>query len=155
MRDQIVSLEVAKLAKEKGFDKPTLYRYSETPVNSDIILVDELDDDQVEDSQFGYIILAKNHSHAGYLIRRISAPTQTEFAKWLRIEKGFHVVIIPTVESGWTFKTVKVLSKMDDDVIKGIASVDSLPPYKDVHMYDYNTPEEALDSAFIEILKQI
>lgn len=139
MLEQLVSLEVAKLAKEKGFKEKTYTAYKD---NGSIIVLK----DTKRDLKF------INHNNSIY---GISAPTQALLAKWLREEKGFHVVIIPTVESGWTYKTVRVLSKMDDDVIKGLASVDSLPPYKDVHAWDYNSYEEALENAFIEILKQL
>ena len=78
-----------------------------------------------------------------------------ELQKWLRETYGIHIVIIPTVTSFWTYKTVTVISDRDDDVIKGIKSVSDLPPYKEVCGYDFNVYEDALEDALFEALKLI
>lgn len=81
--------------------------------------------------------------------------TLTLLQKWLREKYGVHIVIIPTVTSGWTYKTVRVISELDNDVIIGLKSVDSLSPYKEVCGYDFNTFEEALEDGMQETVKLI
>lgn len=81
--------------------------------------------------------------------------TLTLLQKWLREKYGVHIVIIPTVTSGWTYKTVRVISELDNDVIIGLKSVDSLPPYKEVCADDFSTFEEALEDGIYESLKLI
>ena len=85
----------------------------------------------------------------------VQLPTQTLLQRWIRETHGIHIVIIPTVTSFWTYKTVTVISDRDDDVIKGIKSVSDLPPYKEVCGYDFNTYEDALEDALFEALKLI
>lgn len=78
-----------------------------------------------------------------------------EKQKWLREKHGVHIVIIPTVTTNWTYKTVRVMSEIDDDVILGLKSVSELPPYTEVCGYDFNTYEDALEDAIKETLKTI
>ena len=82
-------------------------------------------------------------------------PTQSLLQRWIRDIHGIHIIIIPTVTSSWTYKTVSVISQRDDDVINGIKSVSDLPPYKEVCGYDFNTFEDALEDALFESLKLV
>ena len=82
-------------------------------------------------------------------------PTQSLLQKWLREVHGFHIVVIPTITRDWTFKTITVTSKRDDDVILGLKSVSEVPPYKNVTGEDFCTYEQALEAGLKEGLKQI
>ena len=83
------------------------------------------------------------------------APTQSLLHKCLREKHGIHILVIPTVTSDWTFKTIRVISEIDNDVISGLKSVSDLPPYQDVCGHDYSTYEEALENGLLEALKLI
>lgn len=85
----------------------------------------------------------------------ILAPTQTQLHDYLIEKHGYYIVVIPTVTSHWTFKSVKVISEVDNDVISGLISVSDLPPYKEVNGTDYPTHTEALEAGLQEVLKQI
>ena len=47
------------------------------------------------------------------------------------------------------------MSELDNDVIIGLKSVDSLPPYKEVCANDFSTFEDALEDGIYESLKLI
>jgi hypothetical protein len=138
MRDQVVSFETAKLAKEKGFKIPSHSYYFE--------------DGEFKEFKIDDVYSCDNNTK---YFETYSAPTQSILQKWLREEYGIHLVIIPTITSDWTFKTVKVLSKLDNDVIAGVKSVSDLPPYKDVHGVDFQSYEDALEAGLRESLKSI
>lgn len=137
MKDQLITLDVAQLAKEKHFKEPCTAYFSTQGEKKYFR----------EDGMYYY-----SKGEHGRLILR---PTQSLLQRWLREEHGIHIVVIPTVTSDWTFKTVRVLSKIDHDVIKGIKSISELPPYKNVYGYDYTTYEEALEQGLIEAIKLI
>ena len=84
-----------------------------------------------------------------------SAPTQSLLLKWLREKHGIHILVIPTITSDWTYKTITVTSERDNDVILGIKSVSDLPPYTEVCGEDFRTYEDALENGLIESLKLI
>ena len=132
---KLIKLETARLAKEKGFDGLVLFY--QNPIHGVVTIKGGACD--------------MNSFGTNYY----SLPTQSLLQKWLREKFGYHVVIIPTVTSNWTFKTIKVLSEMDNDVISGLKSVSDLPPYKEVSGIDFSTYELALEEGLIEILKQI
>ena len=144
MMEQYISFETAKLAKEKGFpQEPNRLRIPY--YNYKGVFKGDVTD-------WLKVYLKKENTSA---VESVSAPTQSLLQKWLREEHGIHIVVIPTVTSDWTFKTVRVLSKIDHDVIKGIKSISELPPYNNVHGYDYTTYEEALEQGLLEALKLI
>lgn len=74
-----------------------------------------------------------------------SAPTQSLLQRWLREEHALHIVIIPTICGYWTYKIV-----MTNDS----PNVEQ-PPYEEVHNIDYQTYEQALETALQEALKLI
>jgi hypothetical protein len=78
MKDKIVSFKVAKLAKEKGFDWKTLYRYQG---NKDCIVGGSLYNHNSKEEQDLWSIIL------------LSAPTQFLLQKWLREEKKLHISI--------------------------------------------------------------
>jgi len=66
-----------------------------------------------------------------------------ELQKWFREEHNIHIVIIPTIETYWTFKVGR-LSNFKDQ-----------PPFKEVNGSDYNTFEEALEEGLVQSFKLI
>lgn len=137
MKDQLISFDVAKLAKEKGF-KEYCFAYFSISGEEKYFR---------EDGMYYH-----SNGANGRLILR---PTQSLLHKWLREEHGIYILIIPTLTSDWTFKTITIISKRDDDVISGLKSVSELPPYKNVNGYDYTTYELALEAGLLEALKMI
>lgn len=137
MKKELVTFKTAKLAKEKGFNTSCWYYYGTYPNESDTL------------NESGVKLDVNTSSWA------ISAPEQWMLHKWLREKHGRHVICIPTVTASWTFKILRIIEEVDDDVIIGNKYVSDLPPYKEVHGYDYSTYEQALEEGMIEHLKQI
>jgi len=136
----IITFKTAKLAKDKGFNLNSQAFYGcDDPVSGEsnkLILRDWekwINFGKEDSTQDGTAIY--------------SAPTQSLLQKWLREVHGIHIVIIPTVTSYWTYKTLTVLSERDNDIIKGIKSVSDLPPYDNVCGEDFSTYELALEDA--------
>ena len=139
MTEQLISFETAKLAMTKGYRLTTQLGNEVQLYNDSGRLIENIDYEPEFD------ITEESHD--------IIAPTQSFLQKWLREKHGQHILIIPTVTSAWTYKTVKVTSEIDNDVILGLKSVNELPPYKGVSGEDFNTYEEALEAALFEALK--
>lgn len=108
MQDQIITLETAKLAKEKGFDIPTIYCYIKNHVSPDLdyILCDSVEPEkQLEAGQIGVYILPINWNNTTYVLPHISAPTQSLLQRWLREKHNIFITIdqhfepIPNSES--------------------------------------------------------
>mgnify|MGYP003565150177 FL=1 len=128
MGETLITFETAKLAKEKGFDNKSQKGYYK---HGDINLLLWID--------------SENYNNQKDFL--CEASTQSLLQKWLREVHGIHIVIIPTVTSHWTYKTLTVLSERDNDIIKGIKSVSDLPPYDNVCGEDFSTYESALEDA--------
>ena len=77
---------------------------------------------------------------------------QAYVQQWLRDIYGWHIILIPVVTMGYTYKITKVWKK-DFDPEEEIKV--EQPPYKEVNAYDYNTYEEALEAGLLEALKLI
>lgn len=78
MKEELISFETAKLAKEKGFDeKGCSHLY-------------QLDEKLVAGNRETY----QNRTHC------ITAPTQSLLQKWLREEHNYFVAIYP-IKDGW------------------------------------------------------
>lgn len=71
IHDELVTYEVAKLAKEKGFDEATYYTYEEESKRL---------------NRMRYCV--KRNSRIGSIIKLIAAPTQSLLHRWMREEKG-------------------------------------------------------------------
>jgi hypothetical protein len=71
IHEEICTYEVAKLAKEKGFDVPTHYAYNK----------------DCRKAMYMELCLNRNTKDS----RSISAPTQSLLQRWLREEKGYYV----------------------------------------------------------------
>lgn len=71
MKDQLITFETAKLAKEKGFDELTHFFWLINP------------------NRINYFKIASNQKD------RLLAPTQSLLQKWLREKYNIHIIIIP------------------------------------------------------------
>ena len=86
IHEEICTYEVAKLAKERGFDVPTHYAYNEN----------------CQKAMYMELCLNRNTKDS----RSISAPTQSLLQRWLREEKGIHISVEYEWVEGiddWTF----------------------------------------------------
>ena len=151
MEEQLISFETAKLAKEKGYNKRSEYCFAETYAHD--YECHHTGNEYTSEYKGPRLLYSEYIGEHDNVI--CNAPPQHVLQKWLREIHGIHIVIIPTVTSFWTYKTVTVISERDNDVIKGIKSVSDLPPYKEVCGYDFNTYEDALEDALFESLKLI
>lgn len=135
MEEQLITFETARLAKEKGFTLNVVgshkYNYF------------------TESGELG--VTSWGHLH---LDEPAEVP-QSLLQKWLREKHGIHIVLIPTINAAWTYKTTTVLSERDEEVIIGIKDVGDLPPYKNVCGEDFSTYEKALERGLQEALKLI
>ena len=121
MEDALITFETAKLAKEKEFDIKTTHYY----------LVDE---------KKHILNISKEYSIEGlnWNVRstRISAPTQSLLAKWLREKHNIHLIAYKNINIDgydWCYITTD-----------GITNINS-----------YKTYEEALEAGLQEALKLI
>lgn len=103
MKEQLVTFETAKLAKEKGFDWVVFRTYHEDfPKEKAELQYDgDYDDAWIDEQNW-------NNWYEGH----ISAPTQTLLQKWLREEFGLIMWVQPCWEDdrsieGYTFELVR------------------------------------------------
>ena len=128
MKEQLISFETAKLAKEKGF--PTLNHIRTSYYNH----LGELNGDVIE------LIKSQVRKQDTKPFDIITAPTQSLLQKWLRDIHGWHIITIPVVTMGYTFKVLKVWKKDFDPDLEI-----ETPPYSGVDAYDYKDHEAALE----------
>ena len=128
MQEELVTLETAILAKEKGFNIFTDVCFANTP-NSD-------------DMQYKKIKLHHSHSVGsvdsfGNILTLVAyAPTQSLLSKWLREEHNIHLIAYKNINIDgydWCYITTD-----------GITNINS-----------YKTYEEAYEIGLQEALKQI
>lgn len=153
MTEELVTLETAKLLKEKGFNERTLFAYKN---NGDLYQ----DYNRIESSYNSLPVpnLCKNfHTCVNFIpcnkcqiaIHLISAPTQSFAQKWLREIKGVYVYVEPVIGKRWkiSFCDFNVPTEesdwMENEINKGNG-------YK-----VYVTYEEALEAGLQEALKLI
>ena len=106
IHEEICTYEVAKLAKEKGFDAPTHYAYNENR----------------QKAMYMELCLNRNTKDS----RSISAPAQSLLQRWLREEKGIHISVEYEWVEGiddWTFwayiKKIKNAKVVNDAIKSG------------------------------------
>ena len=143
----VITLETAKLAKEKGFKKKAKKSYRQPVVTKRGTNIKEEREYKLCKTGYEY----SSFTEISYPNEEYSAPTQEQLQKWIREKHGMHLVIIPTVTADWTYKVITVLSERDN----GITSVSDLPPYKEVCGEDFSTYEDAFEAGLKEELKQI
>ena len=149
MKDELISFETARLAKEKGFKERVIHGYV---VKSELSTIKEgslQNCYHLED--YGDTTTIDWNNYIGRFVTNVSAPTQSLLQRWLRDIHGLHLIIIPMVTMTYTFKLMSVWRKdfhPDDLVIE-------TPPYKGVDAFDYDDYEKALEAGLQEALKLI
>ena len=136
MEEEIITLETAKLAKEKGFREETYFHYSQNMVNNLELLIDPLDP-QVGTGEWK----KANYNHDGWVFVKYAAPTQSQLQKWLREKHFIHINIFSANEM-----SPPPTEKLDDwhyYIQCGFTRTEG----------GYDTYEEALEAALQETLK--
>ena len=126
MKDQLISFETAKLAKEKGFD--IIQRYG---IESSLY---KKTGEHTYYANYGVMYYGLSE---GY----ISAPTQSLLQKWLREKHNLNIEIAHVEDMDWYFIVHKIPCKYKD---KSLAMSDGFETY-----------EEALEFALNEALQLI
>jgi len=91
MKEQLITFETAKLAKEKGFDS----KYTE-------------DYDTLGFVQQRGILESHN-------LERVSAPTQSLLQKWLREVHNIHITITSISQESWQYHITKPGQRLGDN----------------------------------------
>lgn len=134
MREQLISFETAKLAKEKGFDEPTATYYNGS---------------KMLDMYGSYAAsYSENYRNSSIKEKRCSAPTQSLFQKWLR--EKHDIIVLVTCKAGSSFDTEILKHKVyhtDGRFIRNSVNNFNNPTE--------TTYEEALEQGLIEGLKLI
>ena len=130
MKEELITFETAKLAKEKGFDEVTDINYYE-------------DYNYKLESNFNGL---KHSDGNNYFI---SAPTQSLLQKWLRDKHNIHIQCEVRVTYGEYKKSFVNLYQMNVFTISGDMKNHT------TFTGNYNTYEEALEAGLVEALKLI
>jgi hypothetical protein len=127
MKEQLISFETAKLAKEKGFNIPVHAMYIKKRNNP-------LNYPEPEESMYNW------NSRAGY-----SAPTQSLLQKWLREEHNIHIQLHYDCKyKYWEFRNFILNEYIDKEHNKVY-----------FEYFGYNTYEEALEAGLSKALSII
>lgn len=126
MEEQLVSLKIAKLLKEKGFDEPC-HNYYVKPFKDDTIRLFYSNDVLLQNSMLFCIALA---------------PTQSLAQKWLREKHN--------IEAGIGYHYFAQAGKISYSMI---VIYDNYMTYENVG--NFTSPEEALEQAILKALKLI
>lgn len=128
MKDELISFETAKLAKEKGFHERVIYYYIDSTKCVDRIAPGAHSHLHVSNKKEGY------HS----------APTQSLLQRWLREVHGIHVWVVPNLL--WQTYHFEGLVDRKNTHKSNLTFSDDL--MKDTY-------EEALEAGLLEALKFI
>lgn len=131
MKDTLISFETAVLAKEKGFDIPTLYGCNEKGELQEYITYASYSPGEPEITIFDFIQKWE-----------YQLPTQSFLQKWLREIHNIHIVLFGFINNTYWHYEIYTLDK-------AIIEFD-LPSIK-----HGNTYEEALETGLQEALKLI
>lgn len=113
-KEDYVSLEVAKLLKEKGFDEPCCMMYNEYE----------------ESYEFScYTITKKGFKNSNECDYNVTVPTLYEAQRWLRNKKTY-IYALPTSDNGATVWYYEVVNDNDPDDIFYTTSQDTYPNYE-------------------------
>lgn len=140
IQEGFVTLETAKLLKEKGFKEDVFTFYEVDCVEGDMILSETYN----ESENFN----EKNDC--------LSAPTQSLAQKWLCETKNIHVFSIPRIIDSYN-KIGEVVKTIVEFYYWEIYVVGSSPKYiaQNCLSNQFNTYEEALEAGLQEALKLI
>ena len=132
MTEQLISFEIAKLAKEKGFKIPTKVMYKGNEKSYGHNNEWGIDEKRL-DGEFPYT------NQQWY-----SIPTQSVLQKWLREKHKIHIYLFPLDNNKWGFENNSISINLDYIFIN--------------YMYkgkEYNSYEEALEVGLQEALNFI
>lgn len=90
MKEQLISFDTAKLAKEKGFNEQCSTTYNSLGK----VYIHKT---KRYNSAFKKITATCTHSNQEFINEKYSAPTQSLLQKWLREEHNHHVTIHPKI----------------------------------------------------------
>lgn len=145
MKEEIVTVETAKLAKEKGFNferDHTDYWYEPNFMT----YFSRRDDGTYH--AIGDYFADTNQNMEQYKHEDLyEAPTQSYLQKWLRDRHSIHIVIIPTETGYFTYKLLDIQMDPENPIER--------PPYKEVSGEDFHTYEEALEHGLQEALSKL
>ena len=149
MIEELVTLETAKMLKEKGFDERTLYAYRNNGMlyndgNRIMTSYNSLPVPELCEEYYG-CDASKTCLICKLAVYLIAAPTQSFAQKWLRETKNLHICIIKYA-SGYSYDICKEDNgtHIAEGVFKGP---------NDGGQWD--TYEEALEAGIFEALKLI
>lgn len=140
MKEQLVSFETAKLAKEKGFNIPTtqFYKSGKKPYLTEVegYMTDQ------------FVVSNWNNGNGSYPTRpedvSCSAPTQSLLQKWLREVHNIHIIVISNSKNqyfvDYRFSDQRIDNDSDLILLNGLV---------------YKTYEQALEKGLQEALKLI
>ena len=144
MEEQLIEFSTAKLAKEKGFNEPVYYHYSENPVNNLEILY------KPDDPRADQCWVLTNYNDNKFLFKKYSVPTQNLLQRWLREVHFIHINVSPTDDNEgnnpvkWTYSYIsRYDNAIHDDAFSMIT--DEL----------FDTYEQALEEGLYEGLQLI
>lgn len=130
MKEQLVTFETAKLAKEKGFDEGSKNVWHQDGQYT-----------MTSNSFFRDNGASEMRNSKGF----IEAPNQSLLQKWLREKYDIHLSAFPVVKNRYYFTISKIKEDGIDAIIKG--------PYDPKTACD--TYEQALEKGLIEALNKI
>jgi hypothetical protein len=148
MKEQLITFETAKLAKEKGFDERVPYGYL------------DLEDGHKKLGEIRLLPVFDNIMKNSETNNFFTAPTQSLLLKWLREVHEIHIDITPTIieynnskdSIGYTHKIVKLEIYLKNGKTYGLSSKEkgiiTNNTYSDIY-------EEALEVGLQEALKLI
>lgn len=148
MKEELVTLKTAKLAKEKGFDEESRCGYKE---NGDLMTIDRSEESFFAGASRSYRnseLPSYNKTFHDDWICICTASTQSELCKWLRELHKTDITVITNWERGVRYYRVG-LSYVKDDKVEIWFSKDGIV------LIDYSSYEEALESGLSQALSTI
>lgn len=127
--DKVVSFELAKFIKEKGFKSKSRLYYDGSG-------------DLIENPNIYY-----RHTNNEMQRFRWEAPTMAEVIMWLYEEHKIWILIIPTVTGYFAYKILDV--QLDPE------NIIERPPYKNVSGEEYSHPTESYEWAIKYVLENL
>lgn len=142
LEEGLIGIETAILAKEKGFDEPTLNHWERGTDDNGWGLFTS--GRELRNSE-----LTPIYTDINMVYGEFSAPTQSRLQKWLReVPKIYVEVSVAFNENEQVFYRVGAFKTWTDLIDITLSDIDEKRVY-------YNTYEEALESGLVEGLKLI
>lgn len=135
IHDEIVTFEVAKLAKEKGFDwMPSMYFHSGVESDLRVVGVNGANPNKMPHSP------------------HISCPTQTQLQRWLREEKGIVIDVVLDWQYNIEVEEIRYQYRIGSKRRMTIEGVQTRGIVRDRYFATY---ELALEDAELYVLKNL